>query len=54
MSVEARLADGAFKPLGNVRDAVPGKVYKVFSDDEIRGLAEDLARLRAAETSFAF
>jgi hypothetical protein len=54
MSIEARFADGVFKPIGDVLDAVPGKVYKVFSDEEIRGLTEDLAWLKAAEVSFAF
>ena len=54
MSVEARFADGVFKPLGDVTGVVPGKVYRVFSEEEIRGLTEDLAWLRAAEQSFRF
>jgi len=33
---------------------LPGEVYKVFSDKEIRGLTENLAWPKAAETSFAF
>ncbi len=54
MSVRARYANGVFKPLEEVRDAVPGKVYRVFSEDELQNLTENLAWLKAAERSFAF
>jgi hypothetical protein len=54
MSVEARFADGVFKPLGDVTGVVPGKVYRVFSEEEIRSFTEDLAWLKAAEQSFTF
>ena len=54
MNFEARFEDGTFRPLGDVRDLVPGKVYQVFSDEEIRSLTEDLAWLRTAELRRAF
>jgi len=54
MSVEARFADGVFKPLGYLTAVVPGKVYRVFSEEEIRGIGEDLAWLKTAEPSFEF
>ena len=46
MSIEARYADGVF--------AVPGKIYRVFSEEELRGLSEDMAWLQAAESAFSF
>jgi predicted DNA-binding antitoxin AbrB/MazE fold protein len=54
VSIEARYEDGVFRPLGDAGDMVSGKVYRVFSEEEIRGLAEDLAWLKAAERSFVF
>lgn len=54
MSVKARYEDGVFKPIEKVNDAAPGKVYQVFSDEELRDLTENLAWLRASEKSFAF
>jgi predicted DNA-binding antitoxin AbrB/MazE fold protein len=53
MSIKATYVDGVFKPIEQVTDAVPGKTYRVFSE-ELRGLTEDLQWLRAAEESFAF
>jgi hypothetical protein len=54
MSIKATYVDGVFKPIEQVTDAVPGKTYRVFSEEELRGLAEDLQWLKAAETSFEF
>ncbi|MGI8784299.1 MAG: toxin-antitoxin system, antitoxin component, Xre family protein [Acidobacteriota bacterium] len=54
MSVKARYESGVFKPIEEVRDAAPDKVYQVFSDEELRDLAENVAWLRASEKSFAF
>ena len=54
MSIKAEYRNGVFKPLEKVEDADPGKVYTVFSEDELRNLAEDLRWLKAAEKSFNF
>ena len=54
MSVKAEYVDGVFRPLEKVSDAVPGKVYRVFSEEELRSLTENSAWLKAAEKSFHF
>jgi len=54
MSVRARYTNGVFKPLERVKDARPGQVYCVFSEEELRRFAEDLAWLKACEKSFDF
>ncbi len=54
MSVRAEYVNGVFKPLDGPPDAVPGKVYRVFSEEELRNLTENSAWLRAAESSFQF
>ena len=54
MSIEARYADGVFHPLSEVPDAIPGKIYRVFSEEELRSLSEDLGWLQAAESAFNF
>ena len=54
MSVEARYANGVFTPVGELKGIVPGKVYRVFSEEELRGVAETLAWLKTAEKSFDF
>ena len=54
MSVKAEFVDGVFRPLERVGDAVPGKVYRVFSEEELRGLKESLLWLGAAAKSFEF
>jgi predicted DNA-binding antitoxin AbrB/MazE fold protein len=54
MSVKARYTNGVFKPLEEVRDARPGKVYRVFSEEELRSLAEGVTWLKASEKSFDF
>ena len=54
MSVKAKYSDGVFKPLEQVENATPGKVYIVFSDEELRSLTENMRWLKAAEKSFQF
>ena len=54
MSVKAAYKNGVFEPLQNVEGAKPGKVYTVFSDEELRDLREMFGWLRAAEKSFDF
>jgi predicted DNA-binding antitoxin AbrB/MazE fold protein len=54
MSVKAKYSNGVFKPLEKVRNATPGRIYQVFSEEELRKLAEDLHWLKAAEKSFDF
>ena len=54
MSVRAEYQDGVFKPLDEVSGAEPGKIYRIFSDDELRALADNLAWLKAAEPAFQF
>jgi predicted DNA-binding antitoxin AbrB/MazE fold protein len=54
MSVKARYTNGVFEPLEEVLDARPGKVYRVFSEEELRSLAEGLTWLTASEKSFEF
>jgi hypothetical protein len=34
MSITATWSEGVFKPTGEVKGAVPGKAYRVFSEDE--------------------
>ncbi len=51
MSIRAAYEDGVFKPLETVRGATTGKIYTVFSQDELR---ETLGWLKAAEKSFEF
>ena len=54
MSVKAEYVNGIFRPLEKVSDAVPGKVYRVFSEEELRNLTGNFAWLQAAEKSFEF
>ena len=54
MSIKATYVEGVFKPIEEVKGAVPGKTYQVFSEEELRGLNEDLRWLRLAEHSFSF
>ena len=54
MSIKAEYSDGVFKPLEEVSNAASGKVYQVFSGDELRQLAEDLSWLKGSEQSFGF
>jgi hypothetical protein len=54
MSVKAEYVDGVFRPLEEVTDTPPGKVYTVFSEEELRSLSESFTWLGAAEKSFGF
>lgn len=54
MSITAEYVDGVFRPMEEVKDAKPGRLYRVFSDDELRALTEQMSWLRAAENSFEF
>ena len=54
MSVRATYRDGVFKPLEKVEGAAAGRVYTVFSEDELRDMRETLGWLKAAEQSFDF
>ena len=54
MSVKAEYVNGIFRPLEKVPDAIPGKVYRVFSEAELRSLTENFTWLKAAEKSFEF
>ena len=54
MSIKATYIDGVFKPIDQVTDAVPGMTYRVFSEEELRELTEDLNWLKAPEKSFEF
>ena len=54
MSIAARYENGVFKPLEEVKGASMGKVYRVFSEEELRGLKDDLEWLKGAERSFDF
>lgn len=54
MSIRARYAEGVFEPIDEVKDARPGKIYRIFSDEELRRLKDDLGWLQAAEKSFDF
>ncbi len=54
MSVKAEYVNGVFKALEKVTNAVPGRVYRVFSEEELWSMTENSAWLRAAEKSFGF
>jgi len=54
MSVKAEYCNGIFRPLEKVPDAIPGKLYRVFSEEELQSLTDDLVWLKAAEKSFDF
>lgn len=54
MSIRVEYLNGVFKPLEEVENVQSGKVYTVFSDDELRSLAINLDRLKASEKSFEF
>jgi len=48
MSVTATWSEGVFKPTGEVKGAVPGKAYRVFSDEELLELTEGIQWLSRA------
>ena len=54
MGIKAEYRSGVFKPLEEVSDAAPGKIYQVFAEDELRWLAENLPWLKGSERSFEF
>ena len=54
MSIKAEYRNGVFKSLAEVSNAVPGMIYQVFSEGELRRLAEDLPWLKGSERSFEF
>ena len=54
MSIPARYENGVFRPLEEVKGAAIGEVYRVFSEEELHGLKDELAWLKAAERSSGF
>jgi predicted DNA-binding antitoxin AbrB/MazE fold protein len=54
MSIPARYENGVFKPLEEVPDAAKGEVYRVFSEEELHRLKDELVWLKASERSFEF
>jgi hypothetical protein len=54
MSIKAAYKNGEFEPLEKVEGAKPGKVYMVFSEEELRDIRETFGWLKAAEKSFDF
>ena len=54
MSIKAEYRNGVFKPLVEVSNAVPGKMYQVFSEGKLRRFAEPLLWLKDSERSFKF
>ena len=54
MSIAARYENGVFKPLEEAKGAVTGKLYRVFSEEELRGLNDEQWWLKAAERTFTF
>ena len=54
MSIAARFEDGVFRPLEEVRETGKGGVYRVFSEDELNALRDQISWLRAAEPGFQF
>ena len=54
MSIAARYEDGVFRPLEEVKEARKDKVYRVFSQEELRALRDRISWLKAAEPGFQF
>jgi len=54
MSITAIWSEGVFKPTGEAKGAIPGKTYRVFSDEELLDLTESFRWLKSAEQSFEF
>ena len=54
MSIKVEYRNGVFRPLEKVSNSASGKVYQVFSEDELKRLAEDLPWLKGSERSFEF
>jgi hypothetical protein len=54
MSVKAKFRDGVFVPIEQPEGVTPGRIYTVFSEDELRDFRQTLAWLKSAEQSFDF
>jgi hypothetical protein len=54
MRISVRYEDGVFKPLEKVEGVPQGKVYRVFSEEELLSLNDNMGWLKAAEPSFPF
>ncbi len=54
MSVKAKYRDGVFTPVEKTEGLTPGRIYTVFSEDELRDMRETFGWLKAAEKSFDF
>jgi len=54
MSIAARYENGVFQPLEEVQQGAKGKLYRVFPEDELRGMHDELAWLKAGKRSFEF
>ena len=54
MSIKDEYRSGVCKPLVEMTNAVPGKMYEVFSEGELRQFAESLPWLKVSERSFEF
>jgi predicted DNA-binding antitoxin AbrB/MazE fold protein len=54
MSIAARYEDGVFRPLEEVKEVRQGRVYCVFSQEELRALRDQISWLKAAEPGFQF
>ena len=50
LSIKVSYKDGVFEPLEKVEGAKPGKIYTVFSEEELRDIRETCGWLKAAET----
>ena len=54
MSIKVSYKDGVFEPLEKVEGVRPGKIYTVFSEEELRDIRKTFGWLKAAEKSFEF
>lgn len=54
MSFKVEYSNGVFKPLEKVANIETGKIYTVFSEDELQSITENLHWLKASEKSFEF
>ena len=54
MSIKAEYRDGVFVPLQEVAETMPGEVYEVFSESELKRLAANVLWLKGSERSFDF
>ena len=54
MSVKATFRDGVFVSIEQPEGVTPGRIYTVFSEDELRDFRQTMGWLKAAEKSFDF